>query len=193
LLAAVITISGPSWFSALLLVSFIVNIFMLVVSAVSIWANLRFWRVPSLTPRRQGRWVNRTVFLDLQEDILILIVEDNRVNAMVIQEILSRLGYITDIAEDGQEALSKVRGVNYAVILMDIQMPVMDGLEATREIRRLEREGILTRHIPIIAVTAHALKEDRELCLVVGMDDYLSKPVRREDLRAILEKFTLSA
>ncbi|QEP43108.1 response regulator [Ectothiorhodospiraceae bacterium BW-2] len=107
----------------------------------------------------------------------ILIVEDNPTNQIVIQAILERLGYTdNDLAEDGLQALEKLRQQRYALILMDIQMPNMDGLETTRTIR--DPASTLPDHdIPIIAVTANAMKGDRERCLQQGMNDYISKPV----------------
>jgi signal transduction histidine kinase/ligand-binding sensor domain-containing protein/CheY-like chemotaxis protein/HPt (histidine-containing phosphotransfer) domain-containing protein len=113
----------------------------------------------------------------------ILVAEDNVVNQKVMLLLLQRLGYAADVAADGEETLAALRRQRYDVILMDVQMPGMDGLEAARRIR----DGWPAEERPrIIAVTANALREDREACLAAGMDDYLSKPVLPEDLRAAL-------
>ncbi len=105
------------------------------------------------------------------------------INQKVALLLLERLGYAADVAADGEEALAALRRQRYDVILMDVQMPGMDGLEATRRIRD---EWPAEERPRIIAVTANALREDREACLAAGMDDYLSKPVLLEDLRAAL-------
>ncbi|MFN0103569.1 MAG: ATP-binding protein [Bryobacteraceae bacterium] len=114
---------------------------------------------------------------------LILIVEDNIVNQKVIKGLLQRKGYRMETAGDGSQALAMLEHYSFDAILMDVQMPVMDGLEATRRIRELE----LWRDIPIIAMTAHAMSGDQERCLAAGMDAYLSKPVNSSDLFRLLE------
>jgi signal transduction histidine kinase/CheY-like chemotaxis protein/ligand-binding sensor domain-containing protein/HPt (histidine-containing phosphotransfer) domain-containing protein len=113
----------------------------------------------------------------------ILVAEDNVVNQRVALLLLQRLGYEADVAADGEETLDALRRQRYDVILMDVQMPGMDGLEAAR---RIQDEWPAEERPRIIAVTANALQEDRETCLAAGMDDYLSKPVLLEDLRAAL-------
>jgi CheY-like chemotaxis protein len=110
----------------------------------------------------------------------ILVAEDNAVNALILEETLRGLGCETLVVANGVEALKEVRTGTYDLILMDVQMPEMDGFEATIRIRALE-EGTGSS-VPIIALTAHAQREDREKCLQVGMDDYLSKPIVRQDL-----------
>lgn len=114
-----------------------------------------------------------------------LVAEDNLVNQTVVVRLLQRLGWVVDVASDGREAIQRCATRAYDVILMDCQMPDLDGFDATREIRR--REGSL-RRIPIVALTAHALPGDREACLAAGMDEYLSKPVSADALRAALER-----
>ncbi|MGV3601612.1 MAG: two-component regulator propeller domain-containing protein [Dyadobacter fermentans] len=116
----------------------------------------------------------------------ILVAEDNKVNQIVIMNTLGKLGYRADLAQNGLEVLEKVDKTPYDVILMDMQMPQMDGLEATRQIKSRE---IL--HPYIIAMTANALQQDKERCLAAGMDDYLSKPVILDDLVELLEKWAL--
>lgn len=113
----------------------------------------------------------------------VLVVEDNIVNQKVIKGLLQRKGYRMETAPDGSQALNLMEHHNFDAILMDVQMPVMDGLEATRRIRANER----WRELPIIAMTAHAMSGDRERCLAAGMDAYLSKPVNSVELFSILE------
>lgn len=108
----------------------------------------------------------------------ILVAEDNAANQLVARKILETLGYQVDIVCSGLEALEAVGCISYDVVLMDCQMPEIDGYQATPTLR--QKEGVGRRSI-IIAVTANVMKGDREKCLAAGMDDYLSKPVRVED------------
>ncbi|HKL48356.1 MAG TPA: MASE3 domain-containing protein [Desulfuromonadales bacterium] len=120
------------------------------------------------------------------DGVSILLVEDNRINQILTRTLLEKKGWTVRIAADGGEALSAWRQGGIDLMLMDVQMPEMDGLEATRLIR--EEEKSRGGHIPIIGLTANAMKGDREKCLEVGMDDYLSKPVRAESLYAAVER-----
>ncbi|GKS68619.1 PAS domain S-box-containing protein [Nitrosomonas sp. PY1] len=122
----------------------------------------------------------------LRQGKLILVAEDNDINQKVIRQQLNLLGYAADIANDGREALNRLQNCNYALLLTDLHMPEMDGFELTKEIRSTESDQ---KHIPIIALTANALKGEKEHCLSVGMDNYLSKPVQLEDLRLALERY----
>ena len=117
----------------------------------------------------------------------VLVVEDNPLNTKVIERILTRSGYQCQCCENGEEALRAISQGAFSCILMDCQMPVMDGYEATRRIRQAEIDT--GAHIPIIAVTANALAEDRKLCLQAGMDEYLKKPVRKQELVDTLVEF----
>lgn len=117
----------------------------------------------------------------------VLLVEDNEVNRKVAVRLLQRLGYEVDVASDGVEAVEKTTRQHYDAVLMDVHMPRMDGLEATRIIR--DRERSMGRHQVIIAMTASVMKEEVQRCLASGMDDYLSKPVKMEVLQEMLEKW----
>ncbi len=122
----------------------------------------------------------------------LLIVEDNKVNQVVALGILENLGYQADVAADGRDALGALGRKDYDLILMDCQMPEMDGYEAARLIRQRDTAG-RNHDIPIIAVTAHALAGDRELCLAAGMNDYISKPLRTDLLDQTIEQWTAGA
>ncbi len=116
----------------------------------------------------------------------VLIVEDNAANLKVAMRMIERLGYRADKAGNGVEAVRVLDRMDYDAVLMDCQMPEMDGYEATRQIRRHEKEG---RHTPIIAMTASAMAGDRERCLAAGMDDYISKPIKLHVVAAVLERW----
>jgi len=114
----------------------------------------------------------------------VLLVEDNAVNQIVGLRTLEKLGHTAVLANNGSEALSLLSKQEFDLVLMDVQMPVMDGLTATRHIRATEK--ITGRHIPIIAMTARAMRGDREICIAAGMDGYIAKPVRLADLASAL-------
>jgi CheY-like chemotaxis protein len=112
------------------------------------------------------------------------LAEDNVVNQKVALHILKKLGYEADVAADGFEVLDALRRQPYDLVLMDVQMPEMDGLETTRQIRRM---WSLEEQPRIIAMTANAMQGDRDMCLAAGMDEYVSKPIRAQDLFAVLD------
>jgi CheY-like chemotaxis protein len=121
----------------------------------------------------------------------VLLAEDNEINQIVAREILIRSGYECDVVGDGETAVRAVQNVPYDLVLMDCQMPLMDGFMATKEIRRLEGLGMVRRHagrrLPILALTANAMQGDRDRCLTAGMDGYASKPINPAELLAAME------
>ncbi|HAA04384.1 MAG TPA: hypothetical protein DCE18_13655 [Syntrophobacteraceae bacterium] len=121
----------------------------------------------------------------------LLLAEDNPVNQRLAARVLEKHGHRVTVVENGLEALIALENKNFDLILMDIQMPDLDGLETARAIRKLEVGS--GRHIPIIALTAHALHGDRERCFEAGMDDYISKPIRTDNLLKIIEKWAIGS
>ena len=115
----------------------------------------------------------------------MLVAEDNPVNQRVAKHMLAKLGVVPTVVNNGREAVDEVTRQTYDVVLMDVQMPEMDGYQATVEIRKLEPK---IGHISIFAMTANAMQGDREFCLSVGMDDYIPKPITLPALRALLER-----
>jgi two-component system, sensor histidine kinase and response regulator len=116
----------------------------------------------------------------------ILVAEDNKVNQWVTMRMLQKMGCQADLVCDGASAISSVSANSYDLVLMDLHMPVVDGLEATRRIRKLP---VAQSSIPIVALTASALFRDRSECLSAGMDDYLSKPIEIKALRRVLDRW----
>ncbi|MBW1873383.1 MAG: response regulator, partial [Deltaproteobacteria bacterium] len=119
-------------------------------------------------------------------DLKVLVVEDNDVSQEVAATILKKLGCRVELAMDGRQAIDMIAANTYDLIFMDCQMPGMDGFEATREIRRRETDS--SGRVRIVAMTAHALDEDRKHCIQVGMDDYIAKPATIRDFEAVLER-----
>jgi PAS domain S-box-containing protein len=118
----------------------------------------------------------------------VLVAEDNAVNQLVIVRLLEKLGHVPVVANNGQEAVDAYEAQPYDLVLMDVQMPVMDGLAATATIRDREARHPARGRLPIVALTAYALRDDRERCLAAGMDDYLTKPVKPAELAATLDR-----
>ena len=125
----------------------------------------------------------------LQLNARILLVEDNPVNQMVAQKMLEKIGLKATLANNGVEALQCLEQQTFDLVLMDCQMPEMDGFDATREIRKLELKTPQQKPLPIIAMTANVMSGDRERCLETGMDDYIGKPVQRDQLATVLRKW----
>jgi two-component system, sensor histidine kinase and response regulator len=121
-------------------------------------------------------------------EFLILVVEDNKTNQELLMQQLNMLGYTADVADNGLEALKKIKQTDYKLILTDISMPLIDGYKLTEQIRNHEQGT--TQHKIIIAITANALIGEKEKCIQFGMDDYLSKPLNIQDLKILLEKYS---
>jgi CheY-like chemotaxis protein/HPt (histidine-containing phosphotransfer) domain-containing protein len=137
-----------------------------------------------------GRLVTSRLLTEVErEKKRILLAEDNPVNQKLTTVLLQKAGYMVDVVENGRQAVEKVQQEKYSAILMDVQMPEMDGYDATLRIRRLGGE---VGRIPIVAMTAHAMKGDRERCLEAGMDSYLSKPLDAKMLIHVLDQFVVS-
>jgi PAS domain S-box-containing protein len=127
-----------------------------------------------------------------EQPVRILLVEDHPINQRVTVRMLGRLGYTAEVVSNGRQAIDALAGGTHTLVLMDCQMPEMDGYAATREIRRLEQAGTIQtgpRRVPIIAMTASAMAGDRERCIASGMDDYLTKPASMEALRTVLRRW----
>ncbi len=144
----------------------------------------------SLSPDSRAGDVLRTPVPIPSEFARILLVEDNEINQVVAQKMLLQMGHAIDTVANGREALERLRARRYDLVLMDIQMPEMDGYETTREIRRLEGE---IRNVPIVAMTANAMKGDAEKCYAAGMDGYVSKPISLDTLRQVLKSYLQDA
>jgi PAS domain S-box-containing protein len=137
-------------------------------------ASLASWQ-----PNREGR-----------RELRILLVEDNTINQILAQRLIRKRGDHLVVTNNGREALAALESERFDLLLMDVQMPEMSGVEVTAEIRRKEKEKNTGEHIPIIATTASAMKEDRDLCLEAGMDAYISKPIEREVLFETIDRLT---
>jgi CheY-like chemotaxis protein len=142
--------------------------------------------VLNLSTEKKAPLVTRHSLREARSRSRVLLVEDNMVNQTLAVRLLEKRGYIVSAAGDGRQAVTTLEKEEFDVVLMDVQMPEMDGFEATAAIR--EREQSTGRHIPIIAMTAHALKGDEDRCLAAGMDAYISKPIRTNELFATIEK-----
>ncbi|KMQ74736.1 ATP-binding protein [Marinobacter subterrani] len=141
--------------------------------------------VNSTVPNGRPDFTSAALQPETDQPLSILLVEDNRVNQLVASSLLKKLGHETDHAENGQRAIHALEQKHYDMVLMDCQMPVMDGYEATQRIRQNPE----WRDLPIIAVTANVMQGDREDCLASGMNDYITKPYKRDDLRAVINRW----
>jgi two-component system sensor histidine kinase/response regulator len=140
-------------------------------------------------PAASGRIITRHTLAErARRRARILLAEDNPVNQKVALKALEKLGYQADVANDGAQALQATRDKRYDLVLMDVQMPVMDGMEATRQIRD-PHSGTLNAAVIIVALTAHAMSGDRERCLNMGMDDYLAKPIKAAELQEVISRW----
>ena len=119
------------------------------------------------------------------EALRVLVAEDNAVNPILVKALLDRMGHFSDLVGNGLEAVRQVQAARYDLVLMDMQMPEMDGVSATRAIRALAGPE---HRVPIVAMTANAMAEDRAACLAAGMDDYVSKPVDVQLLTQAIER-----
>lgn len=127
--------------------------------------------------------------ISIGQSLLILVAEDNIANQIVATKMIKKCGHLCDVAANGKEAVDAIKAVNYSFAFMDCQMPEMDGFQAAQEIREWESESGSGKHLPIIAMTANALQGDKEKCLASGMDDYISKPVKLENIKSAIEKW----
>lgn len=144
----------------------------------------------SKSPDKQRSMVTRhTIAEQKRRAIHILLAEDDPVNSKLVVTVLERAGFSVDAVNDGQKTIQALKSKDYDLVLMDVQMPEMNGFEATKAIRQMEDKK---QHIPIIAMTAHAMKEDKERCLQTGMDDYISKPIEPQNLINTIEKWIKS-
>jgi len=154
-------------------------------------------RKPAMDTAPAPALITRHTLAELESAPRILVAEDNLINQKLTVRILEKLGYQSDVVENGQEALVALARGFYALVLMDCQMPIVDGFEATKLLRQREAaeqesaapDSHETPHIPIVALTANAMRGDRERCLAAGMDDYLTKPIRKDDLKGVLERW----
>ena len=136
--------------------------------------------------------VRRSSLVDVRDpgsSLRVLLAEDNPVNQRLATRLLEKRGHRVVVASNGRQALEALESASFDLVLMDVQMPEMDGFEATAAIREKEKANGL--HLPVIALTAHAMKGDRERCLAAGMDGYLAKPIRQQELDDLLQSYTV--
>jgi CheY-like chemotaxis protein len=141
---------------------------------------------PGSTPAKPDLVTRHSMASQRQSSLRVMVVDDNEVNWLVAQRFLTKAGYLADVATDGQEALAAAAEQPYDIILMDCQMPVMDGYDATRALRLREGTG---HHTIIIAMTAAVMSKDEEACRAAGMDDFLSKPLQFDVLQKTMERW----
>ena len=152
--------------------------------SLELWANVVFV-VPAVESNSAVPLIHQTAAKGAKK-LRVLMAEDNAVNQKIACSVLEKQGHHVTQAWDGRQALAALDQAHFDVVLMDVQMPEMDGFEATAAIRARERDT--GRHLPIIAMTAHAMEGDRERCLAAGMDSYISKPIKVPELIELLEK-----
>jgi PAS domain S-box-containing protein len=143
---------------------------------------------PGIAAARDVSTLAASVQSDSASSLRVLVAEDNTVNQSLIRSVLKKEGHLVQLASNGGEVLAALQGFQFDLILMDVQMPGMDGFEATAAIRKAEK--LTGSHVPIVAITAHAMQGDRERCLEAGMDEYLTKPIDLAKLRAMLRKWS---
>ena len=152
---------------------------------------------PAATPAPAPPLITRHTLAETTSLPRVLVAEDNLINQKLTVRMLEKLGYQSDVVENGRDALAALERGAYVAILMDCQMPILDGFGATKLIRQREADAQAStavdsptaRHIPIMALTANAMSGDRERCLAAGMDDYLTKPIRKEELKGALDRW----
>jgi CheY-like chemotaxis protein len=157
------------------------------------WFTAEFGRASnSLSTLPQMDPYQKDFMSRIETDLSVLLVEDNKINQKIARFNLEKVGYTVDVAENGHEAVMKFKDGNFDLILMDVLMPVMNGIKATGHIRAIEKyrntKNNSNRRIPIVALTANAMKGDRDACLAAGMDAYISKPFKQKDLVELLTK-----
>jgi signal transduction histidine kinase/CheY-like chemotaxis protein len=149
------------------------------------WFSARFEVTDVLVVAQKNQPINDGAALDAK----ILLVEDNPINQMVAQKMLEKLGITSKVANNGVEALKHLNQESFDLVLMDCQMPEMDGFDATREVRQIGIKSINQKQVPIVAMTANVMSGDRERCIKVGMNDYIGKPVQLDKLEEVLRKW----
>ena len=154
----------------------------------ALWESLRAALIPGEQETRRN---NEPQMEGKGRHCQILLVEDNIVNQKLGVRLLEKMGHQVEVANNGQEACEVLRAARFDLVLMDLQMPLMGGLEATRRIRESEEQS--GRHVPIVAMTAHAAAQDEQRCLEAGMDGYVTKPIRREVLRKEIERVAVQS
>ncbi len=160
------------------------------------WFTVRFLRAPEKSEINEERISGSDELSDPQSipnSLRVLVAEDNPVNQLVIEEHLQSMGCESTIVDNGQSAVEAIKNSKFDLVLMDVQMPLLDGLEATTRIRDLEKTTGLRKRLPVIVLTAEAMRGDREKCLESGMDDYLAKPIDPIDLARLLRKWAPDA
>jgi two-component system, sensor histidine kinase and response regulator len=153
-----------------------------------LWAIQTVLEIPIDKPASE--LITRHTVRESQEGLRILLAEDNVVNQRLAIRLLERDGHTVKMVSNGEEAIEAFDSESFDLILMDIQMPAMNGFEATAEIRK--REQTTQTVIPIVALTANAMEGDRERCLAAGMNDYVSKPIQIEELNAVIDRVLVS-